>query len=94
MILEFPHQAPKGYSYEYEENFKRNVTAIWLRHHASYDYNLGKSVRTIWGFYNSKTKRYHSPVNSKTVGDVISPDDTTPYTAMPIKQTALERAFV
>lgn len=93
MIPEFPHKAPKGYSYEFED-FKRNVTAIWLRHHAVYDYNLGKSVRTIWGFYNSKTKAYHSPVNSSTVGSVVDIDSTRPYTAMPLNISVLESCFV
>jgi len=92
MIPEFPHKAPKGYSYE-TESFKRNVTSIWLRHHALYDYNLGKSVRTIWGFYNSKTKCYYAPVNSLKVGDKVDITDTTPYTAMPINLTPLERCM-
>lgn len=93
MIESFTHKAPKGYSYEFE-NFKRNVTAIWLRHHASYDYNLGKSVRTIWGFYNAKTQSYHSPINSSTVGSVVEFENTRNYTAMPIHQTPLQAAFV
>lgn len=92
--MEFPHKAPKGYSYEIEENFKRNISAIWLRHHRTYDYNLGKSVRTIWGFYNSKSKTYFSPVNTKTVGKCVDIDNTTPYTAMPIKYTGVEQYFV
>lgn len=91
-MIEFPHQAPKGYHYE-TESFKRNITSIWLRHHALYDYNLGKSVRTIWGFYNSKTKRYYAPVNSSTVGKEVNLIDTTPYTAMPIKLTILEQCM-
>jgi hypothetical protein len=87
------HKAPEGYSYEFEKNFKRNVTAIWLHHHKQYDYNLGKPVKTIWGFYNSKTKQFHAPVNSKTIGDCVDIKRTRPYTAMPIKQTPLEAAF-
>lgn len=93
MIPEFPHQPPKGYSYEFE-TFKRHIISIWLRHHATYDYNLGKSVRTIWGFYNSKTKSYHSPVNSATIGSVINLEDTRSYTSMPILLTPLEAAYV
>ena len=93
MIPEFPHSPPNGYSYEFEE-FKRNTIAIWLRHHQSYDYNLGESVRTIWGFFNTKTKEYHSPVNSSTVGRVVSIQRTRNYTAMPLKQTPLEAAYV
>lgn len=91
--LEFPHIAPQGYSYEFEE-FKRNTVAIWLRHSAVYDYNLGQPVRTIWGFFNTKTKSYHLPTNSKTVGRVVDIDLTTPYSAMILKQTPLEAAYV
>ncbi len=87
------HKAPEGYSYEFEKNFKRNVTAIWLRHHKQYDYNLGKPVKTIWGFYNTKTRQFYAPINSKTVGSVVRIEDTTPYTAMPLNLTPLEAAF-
>lgn len=92
-MIEFPHTAPEGYSYEFEE-FKRNVTAIWLRDNRIFDYNLGKSVRTIWGFYHSKTKTYSAPVNAKTVGKSVDIEDTTPYTAMQIIHKGVERYFV
>ncbi len=94
MIPEFPHKAPKGYSYEFETDFKRNITAIWLRHHYRYDYNLGKPVRSIWGFYNSKKRQYFAPINSKTVGDVVDIENTRPYTAMPLNLSILESCFV
>lgn len=91
--MEFPYKAPEGYYYEFEE-FKRNVQAIWLRHTCIYDYNLGKSVRTIWGFYNSKTKSYFAPINSKSVGKLVDINNTTPYTAMPLNYTGVEKYFV
>lgn len=91
--IEFPHKAPKGMYYEYEE-FKRNVTAIWICYDREFDYNLGKPVKCIWGFYDSKKRTYFSPVNSKTIGKCVSIDDTTPYTAMQLKRTPLESAFV
>jgi len=93
MIEEFPHKAPEGYSYE-TESFKRNVISIWIRNHHEFSYNGGGSVRSIWGFYNSKTKSYYAPINSKTVGKQVNIDRTTPYTAMQLKQTPLESAFV
>jgi len=93
MISEFPHKAPKGYSYEFEE-FKRNTVSIWIRNSTTFDYNLGKSVRSIWGFYDSKKRIYYAPINSKTIGNVVSIDNTTPYSAMQIKQTPLTAAFV
>jgi hypothetical protein len=92
LIPQFTHKAPKGYSYEVEE-FKRGIFSIWLRCHRQFDYNLGKSTRTIWGFYSYKKCEFYSPVNSSTVGKVVSFKNTRNYTAMPIKQTPLESAF-
>jgi hypothetical protein len=93
VTIELFHKAPEGYSYEQEKNFKPNITAIWLRHHKQYDYNLGKPVKTIWGFYHTKKQLFYAPVNAKTVGKVVDIRDTTPYTSMKIKQTPLEAAF-
>lgn len=90
--FKFPHKAPEGYHYE-QEQFKRNIVSIWICDHRTYDYNNGKPVRCIWGFLNTKTKEYHSPINSSTVGDVVDPSDTTPYSAMKIKKTVLESFF-
>jgi hypothetical protein len=93
LSVEFPHKAPEGYSYE-QTDFKRNVVAIWIHNHGRFSYNNGGIVRSIWGFYNLKTKCYHAPVNSKTVGDKVKIENTTPYSAMQIKRTPLESAFV
>lgn len=92
-MLEFPHKPPKGMYYEQIE-FKRNVIAIWIHYEQKFDYNLGDTVRCIWGFYDSKKRVYHSPVNSRTIGKVVDIKDTTPYSAMIPKQTPLESAFV
>ena len=92
MSVKFPHKAPQNYHYE-QTFFKRNVTAIWICDDRTYDYNNGESVRCIWGFYNSKTGQYHSPINSSTVGGVVDPKRTTPYSAMQIKMNPLEAAF-
>jgi len=91
--IEFPHKAPKGMHYEYED-FKRNVIAIWIHYDRKFDYNLGDPVACIWGFYNTKTRTYHSPINSKSVGQSVDIKDTTPYSAMLPKQTPLTAAFV
>jgi ribosomal protein S17 len=93
MTIEFPHKAPEGYYYE-QTDFKRNVIAIWIHHQRRFDYNLGDPVRCIWGFYNTKKRTYHSPINSGTVGNIVSVENTTPYSAMIPKQTPLESAFV
>lgn len=86
----FPHTAPKGYTYEVE-NFNTRVVRIMLRHHKRYDYNLGKPVATVWGFYSPKKQVYYSPVNSTSVGNEVGIDETTPYTAMPILLNPLAR---
>jgi hypothetical protein len=92
-MLEFPHKAPKGYSYEFETHNTRLV-AIWMCHSHAYSYAEGRSVRSIWGFYSPKKQEYFAPVNAKTPGKVVSISQTTPYTAMQLKQTPLEKAFV
>lgn len=89
---DFTHKAPEGYSYEYT-SFKRNVTAVWLRNHSVFSYT-SDPVRTIFGFYNTKTGKYYAPVNSKKMGKEVKLSDTTPYTAMPLNLNPLERAFL
>ncbi len=91
-MIEFTHKAPKGYSYEFEQ-FKRNVVAIWIRNHSQFSYNGGAPVKSIWGFYNSKTREYHAPVNPKKVGDVVDFNSTTPYSAMQLNLKGLEVFF-
>lgn len=82
------HKAPEGYHYE-RTNFKSNVVAIWIVFDRRFDYNLGDSVRCIWGFYNTKTKQFHAPKNSSTVGSIVELNKTTPYSAMPKLQERL-----
>jgi hypothetical protein len=94
MIPEFPHKPPtKEYSYEYEE-FNTRMIRIWLCCSRRFDYNLGKPTKTVWGFYNSKKREYFAPINSSKPGAVVSIQNTTPYTAMPIQLTTLEKCFV
>ena len=93
MITEFPHRAPKGMHYE-QTDFKRNVVAIWIHYDRRFDYNLGDSVRCIWGFYDFKKCQFYAPVNSKDVGKPVEFKNTRNYTAMPLKQTVLESCFV
>lgn len=93
LIPKFTHKAPEDYSYEVEE-FKRGIFSIWLRCHRKFDYNMGKSTRTIWGFYSYKKCEFYSPVNSSTMGKVVDFKDTRDYTAMPIKYQGVEAFFV
>jgi hypothetical protein len=90
---EFPHKAPKDYSYEYEQ-FNASTVRIMLCCHRQFDYNLGASTKTVWGFYKPKKRTYHAPVNVKTIGKQVDINNTTPYTAMPLKLSPLESAFV
>jgi hypothetical protein len=93
VIAEFPHKAPKNYSYEFE-NWSAGTIRIMLNCHRKFDYNLGASTATVWGFFKSKKRVYYAPVNAKTIGKEVNIENTTPYSAMPIKRTALEAAFV
>jgi hypothetical protein len=93
LIPQFTHKPPKDYTYEVEE-FKRGVFSIWLRCNREFDYNLGKSTRTIWGFYSYKKCEFYSPVNSNTVGKVVNFNNTRNYTAMTLKESPLDKFFV
>jgi hypothetical protein len=93
MIPEFPHKAPKDYSYEFE-TWNTSTVRIVLSCSRRFDYNLGASTKTVWGFYKPKKHTYYAPVNAKTIGKEVSINSTTPYTAMPLKQTPLTAAFL
>ena len=84
---------PKGYEYQTVQ-FKRNIIAIWLLCHRRFIYNHGSPTQTIWGFYNTKTKQFHAPINSKQIGDVVDINNTSPYTSMPLNLNPLEYAFL
>ena len=90
---DFPHEAPKGYRYEALQ-FKRNVISIWTVHQRGFVYNDHNECHCIWGFYNTKERKYYSPINSSKQGDQVELSDTTPYTAMPLNLNPLEAAFV
>ena len=79
------HTPPLGYHYE-RTDFKKDVSAIWIVNDSHFDYCGRSGIRSIWGFYNSKTKQFHAPVNSKTVGSVVDLNKTTPYSAMQMCQ--------
>lgn len=88
---DFPHQPPTGYRYE-TVSFKSNVTAIWLVSHRGFVYNNNNPTRTIWGFvkHSKKGHKYHSPINSKKVGNEVDVNTTRPYTSMPLNLNPLE----
>ncbi|AGG54086.1 hypothetical protein CYXG_00022 [Synechococcus phage S-SSM4] len=85
-----PHEPPDGYRYETVRQ-KSNVLAIWIVSIRGFLYNDNNPARSIWGFYNTKTKQYHAPINSKKVGSVVQLEKTRPYSAMQIKRIGLEQ---
>ena len=91
--LSFPHDAPKNYCYEVI-CLKRNVIAIWIVYLPGFVYNDHHPTYSIWGFYNTKTKCYHAPINATKQGDPVDIQRTTPYSAMQLKLTPLEMAYV
>lgn len=93
MVINFPHSAPEGYYYSFEK-FNSNLISIWLNFEQKFSYNSGESVQTIWGFYDTKKKKYYAPINSKKSGSEVDIKQTTPYSAMQIKTTPLERCFM
>ena len=93
LIPQFTHKEPKGIHYEVKQ-FKRNILSIWICYDRNFDYNLGKPVRCIWGFYDYKKCQFFSPVNSSTVGKQVDFRNTRNYTSMPLKLTPLEAAFL
>ena len=85
---DFPHEPPKGYQYEVEQH-RRNIISIWLRFPNRFSY-CDHAPRTIWGFYNTKTGTYSSPINSTKCGDPVDISDTRDYTAMQLNLNPLE----
>ncbi|MBM4179905.1 MAG: hypothetical protein FJ211_11355 [Ignavibacteria bacterium] len=83
------HKAPNGYHYE-RTDFKKNISAIWIVNDAYFSYCDCTGVKSIWGFYDSKTKQFHAPKNSETVGNVVNLYKTTPYSAMQKLKDKLE----
>ena len=86
---DFIHEAPDGYRYE-SFQFKRSIVAIWTVCSRRFTYNSGDESRCIWGFYDTKKRQYFAPVNSKTVGDTVDINSTTPYSAMQLNRKGLE----
>jgi len=84
---------PKGYHYE-RTDFKTHVSSIWIVNDTHFDYCGRSGIKSIWGFYNTKTRQFYAPINSKTVGKLVDFKNTTPYSSMQIRRTPLEAAFL
>ena len=88
----FTHSPPDGYRYEAIPH-KSNTIAIWIVSTRRWIYNGGDESRCIWGFYNTKKRTFHAPINSKRIGDEVDFNLTTPYSAMQLNLTPLEACF-
>jgi hypothetical protein len=93
-IFDLPnfHEAPQQYFYEIEE-YKRDVFRIWICSSNTFTYNGNEPSRSVWGFFNQKTGKYHSPINSKEIGKEVDIKLTRNWSAMPILQSPLEKFF-
>ena len=85
---DFPHQPPKGFTYEIREH-KTNIIGIWIWNHARFSYTI-EPVKSIWGFYNTKKQCYLAPINHKRPGKTIDVKSTSAYSAMPLLKLSVD----
>ena len=88
---DFPHEPPKGYHYEVE-SFRRNVCRICIVNDGSFSYT-DVPPKSVWGFYNTKSRTYSAPINFSKQGDTVDINKTRPYTAMQLNLNPLEAAL-
>ena len=88
---DFPHEPPKGYHYEVE-SFRRNVCRICIVNDGSFSYT-DVAPKSVWGFYNAKSRTYSAPINYSKQGDTVNIKDTRPYTSMQLNLNPLEAAL-
>ena len=92
--MKFPHKPPEGYEYS-QEKFNTKLTRIRLKNVSmEIIYGDAHNPSSVWGFYDNKKGCFIAPINHKKPGKVVNINDTTPYSAMQLKLTPLERAFV
>jgi len=88
---DFPHEPPKGYHYEVE-SFRRNVCRICIVNDGTFSYT-DVAPKSVWGFYNTKSRTYSAPINFSKQGDTVDINKTRPYTAMQLNLNPLEAAL-
>ena len=88
---DFIHEPPKGYHYEVE-SFRRNVYRILIVNDGSFSYT-DVAPKSVWGFYNTKTGKYSTPINFSKQGNTIDISKTRSYTAMQLNLNPLMAAF-
>ena len=85
---DFIHEPPEGYHYEVEE-FRHNLHRICIINDGKFSYT-DDAPKSVWGFYNTKTRIYHSPINFAKCGDQVDITNTRPYSAMKLNLNPLE----
>ena len=88
---DFIHEPPKGYHYEVEK-FRHNLHRICIVNDGSFSYT-DVAPKSVWGFYNTKTRKYSAPINYSKQGDTVNINQTRPYTAMQLNLNPLEAAL-
>ena len=95
MNLKFPpdfnHKPPKGYHYE-GESLRPNGSRVCIVNDGTFSYTADPP-KSIWGFYNTKTRIYSAPINFTKCGDPVDIKDTRPYSAMQLNLNPLMAAF-
>ena len=91
-LMKYPHKAPTGYEY-WSDSYSKTIDRIWIRNLGVFTYTE-EQPSSVWGFFNKKTGEYIAPINWKKPGKVVEVEDTSPYSAMPLKLTPLEAAFL
>lgn len=87
----FPHKPPKGFHYEVDE-FRHNVHRICIVNDGTFTYT-DVAPKSVWGFYNTKTGKYSTPINFSKQGNTIDISKTRSYTAMQLNLNPLMAAF-
>ncbi len=90
--MELPHNPPEGFEY-WTDQFNTKFTRIWIKNKSRYFNYCEGYPSSVWGFFNNKTGRYHSPINSKKPGKVVDIALTSPYSAMVLQLNPLMAAF-
>ena len=88
---DFIHEPPKGFHYEVE-SFRRNVYRILIINDGTFSYT-DVAPKSVWGFYNTKSRTYSAPINFSKQGDTVDINKTRPYTAMQLNLNPLMAAF-
>ena len=64
-MMELPHNPPEGFEY-WTDQFNTKFTRIWIKNVTrEFIYSDKPHPSSVWGFFNEKTGKYHSPINSK-----------------------------